>query len=542
MFRVNSSTKQLGFSLFVFALVVVPGLAHVQFTRTASLAVLAGIAVFLSTVSRGDSEPARGRLVCAASLILTGVLIRWEVCVLAAVLSAPVVLFFVTLNRTRSSAVISRTVWFLGVTATACLALWVFDRAYYAHEPEWQRFRRLQVVRAGITDYNRLEYTEHTKPHFDAVNWSQNDLAMMREWFGSLDTEVYGDGKLAYLEANAFSEFRGLDYRTLPQLARVLMADRMLAALGLLVLARAVQTSFSFGRLVMVASVYGLTLVAAWFLVTELRLVPRVSHGIFSVPVLAVMMQPYIKAGRSHLLRREDIGRWAPVALLVPVLIHYAQGRIEASETHLAASQETSQSIERSNLDREDLLVVWGGDFPYNEAVRPLDDGTLRDRVTLLASGWPSSSPLNAKRLREFEIDNAYQAIYSKDNVYLAAFDTRLPRFAQFVCEHYAKELAFEIRNDDPRIYEVTELRRVGPRGAVISVRWRSSATDGSVRRAHEQRFGLRRPVPIDGLTWQYEVTEGADLTGLLLTNEVQRIERYAREDSLAGTSVECVP
>lgn len=538
LLRFNASGRQLVFLLVVFVLLVVPGLSHVQFTRTASLATLAGLSLFLSAVSLTRPQSRVYQLLCAAALIFIGSLIRWQACVLVVMLATPIAAYVTVLREGVSRAALIRAAAFIGATGAVCLAAWSFNQASYAQDAGWERFWRLQRFRTGVTDYRRLDFTPETKTHFDSADWSENDLRMVRDWFGFLDDEVYSDEKLAYLEANAFSEDRVFDYQRLPQLGRLLLADRMLAALGLLVIARLAQTSVDTRNLVMVGAVFGLSLLAAWFVVTDLRLVSRVSHAMFSVPVLAVMTLPYLPGGWWRSASSiERVMRVAPVAVLVPVVLIYGAGRLDASEVRLAASRDTVERIKMLDLEPDDVVVVWGGDLPYEEMVRPLDDGQLED-VTLLATGWPVLSPFTTERIRHLGIDNLYQALYTRDDLYLAAFGMRLPGYARFVCEHYGQELAFDVWNDEPRIYTIDAAdmrsRQVGPRRTEIVIRWKGDVETG-VRQTQEQQFGLGAPTHIDGSTWQYDVTDRSDLTGLVLADTVELMSRQINQATQAN-------
>ena len=311
----------------------------------------------------------------------------------------------------------------------------------------------------------------------------------------------------------------------------------MLAALALLLVCRLAQTSLSSSRLVAISVTYVLVLVASWFLVTELRLVPRLSHGMFSVPVIGVMMLPHIGVRRS---RFEELGRWAPVAALLPVLVIYGHGRVEASERRVVASQQTTETMEGLSLTSDELIVVWGGDFPYQSVVRPLHSATLPSRIRMVPTGWPSSSPIAAAVMAEFQVDNLYKAIYSRENIYLAASERRVPLYSRFVCEHYGKSLGFDVWNEDPRIYKVSERQSYASRdGVIVSIRWSASVSD-EVRRGHERRFGLHPLAAIGDSVWRYEVTDESDLTSLMLADEVYTIERYVDAELGSGVPVEC--
>src|SRR5699024_3272157 len=86
-------------------------------------------------------------------------------------------------------------IWFPAVVTAAtvlCLAVGaqLGNAAYYANDPAWRDFFAFNTARAHFNDFNRIQYSPETRAVFDAVRWSENDHAMIFNFFVD-DENVY---------------------------------------------------------------------------------------------------------------------------------------------------------------------------------------------------------------------------------------------------------------------------------------------------------------------------------------------------------------
>ncbi|MEO2195808.1 MAG: hypothetical protein ABGY72_06920 [bacterium] len=520
--RARQPLERTVVALLVFCLVVLPGLIEIQFTRTSFLAAQSGILLYVSGLSEDATVRGRGRVVFAMTLIVVGFLIRWRASVAAGVLSLPILWFAIRAIEPRELFVaIRKPVLFFGVAATLCLALGLVDRIADAEDAPWSQFRhRIGFMRAVI-DNDRVQYTDTTKPHFDAVGWSENDFEIVKGWFGFLDRDVFSDEQLEYLQANVVQGTRIFNFRRWPEFAGYLTSHPLMWALVLVALWRVLALPADRWTLAMMSSTYGLVLCSAWFLFSDMHLPPRAYYPMFCIPVGAVMIQPHADARRSFNDAKTVVSiRSCLLVVLFAIVAVYLQGSVQTNKRRFASHLETKQILSALPVSPDQLFVVWGGSLPYQDIVTPLGDIRWLDDLRILAAGWPTLTPFTTNRLNEFQITSTYQAIYTHPNVYLVADDDRFERYARFVCEHFGKAVAYDVWNQPLSIYQVTEVplssAATEPR---IHVRWAASVSDGE-RRTHEVDLGLERPVRNNRNTWRYSMRDTSNTTvGRLLAS-----------------------
>jgi hypothetical protein len=83
------------------------------------------------------------------------------------------------------------------------------------------------------------------------------------------------------------------------------------------------------------------------------------------------------------------------------------------------------------------LFVIWGADFPYEEYQLPTQAAPVTSDMQILGLGVGSHEPFVQNRLKSFGIDDLYQAFYTRDDVFLIC-DKRMTKFLrQYIWEHY---------------------------------------------------------------------------------------------------------
>ncbi len=151
----------------------------------------------------------RQRLTAVASAAIVGLtvssLIRFESALLVCLVALPVVL--VHLCRVAKAALnvrqngrgcgdCSRIAGVLpGVLPLGCAVLLIaglrfLNQRCYATTPGWEEFSRYNAARGDFVDYNRVIYSEQTRPAFDRAGWSENDFRMFLLWFAA-DAQIY---------------------------------------------------------------------------------------------------------------------------------------------------------------------------------------------------------------------------------------------------------------------------------------------------------------------------------------------------------------
>ena len=197
-----------GLYLLFNVLVELPQLNRLQFTTTAFLAAQAGIFLWLLAWQRrtmkGDAAVV-WPLSAAVCLLFVGGIIRWESLALAVLVAVPLIMLFP--HESWRSAILPCGIAVAVAGALVVTAL-AYDRWTYEQDPIWRRFRQLNQIRGKFHDSRWTSYTPETAHVFSQVGWSENDHAMMANWFSD-DPVLYSEANLVKIvEAYPWSSAR----------------------------------------------------------------------------------------------------------------------------------------------------------------------------------------------------------------------------------------------------------------------------------------------------------------------------------------------
>jgi hypothetical protein len=83
------------------------------------------------------------------------------------------------------------------------------------------------------------------------------------------------------------------------------------------------------------------------------------------------------------------------------------------------------------------LFVIWGAAFPYDEYQLPTQAAPVTSNMQILGLGVGNHEPFVQNRLKSFGIDNLYQAFYTRDDVFLICNEPKKRLLIQYIWEHY---------------------------------------------------------------------------------------------------------
>ena len=176
----------LGAFLAVFVFFELRFLLYLQFTTTAFVAAQSGL---LLIVFGGTATKKALKITAGVCLVVLGGLIREHSMYMATLLAVPPFLY--TLFRTRSL----RVPIFAAVAVAVSIGASAFDDWYYTQNEGWREYSDYNKVLSSLHVGPKIPYDETTKPVFDSIGWSENDLDLFMAWFPA-DPEVYSKGKL----------------------------------------------------------------------------------------------------------------------------------------------------------------------------------------------------------------------------------------------------------------------------------------------------------------------------------------------------------
>jgi hypothetical protein len=449
-----------GLYLLYFGLVELPLLNRFQFTTTAFLAAQAGIFLWLLAWQRCTSQKDAtiiGPLCAAIVLMFVGGIIRLESLEMAVLVAIPVAILF--LNKSWRQPILS-----CGIAMAAAAALVVaavsYDHWVYEQDPSWRGFRELNQIRGKFHDVRWTSYTPETAPIFSKVGWSENDHAMIANWFSD-DPVLYSRENLSTIvDAYPWSSAR----RTAEvwwQAFRTIAQNRAVMSLLLVLPFVLTQVRVRSAQWAIVGSV--LAALALLGLVTWSQKVPpeRVYLPLLSFPLSVALLSfawPNEKTspGRAW-TSTEGKGkfRWLPISwqgrslqtqvvvgLLVVAIVIGVDRQVRQS-VRVGRSRVALESfLADARAANQKLYVSWEAALPY-ELSSPFDNLSSWSGIRLLSLAWSQRTPWAEEIKRQFGITNLARALCERYDIVLVSTPLHRSLFTTFAREHFNADIAF---------------------------------------------------------------------------------------------------
>jgi hypothetical protein len=415
-----------------------------NFTLTATAAATAAVVVWADAISRGRRLSA-GRLLAIWVLALVAALARFHAMVMIFLLGLPaMVILLAGLRESRVAGAGAR--WrrlagpALGLLIPAVLAwiVFLYNQQAYRSAPGWEDFYEFNLLRAHFTDYQRAGDSPTGETIFDAVGWSQNDLAMLQEWFFA-DHALYNIDTMRRVVAAS----PGPDLSVTTWAALSLLAQESTR----LFLAAALLPIFFVCRPKSTQAILTVTVLWAGILVFLILFYFRHCPPWITAPLFGfvVALSLALSWDTRH---SQSIGQplfWIRFGWGLVVLCLLVESGLKL-RAESALTRDMHQSLRRAirTLDPRpnQLYVVWGWGmtFPFELLLSEDDFAALKD-FKMLGTGFCAQTPLESERLREFGISDIHRALFTQEDVYLISTPELNKLFIRFVAEHYGVEL-----------------------------------------------------------------------------------------------------
>ncbi len=429
LLRVNPSPRQAAVAALFLGVGVLPCLAEVQFTKTAFLASLAGLLVFLAPL-RGAGPLPRAATAAAAALVVLGALVRFDSFLLACMMVAPPAVAAAWLAPARAL----RAAVPLTATAALAVALQVFNQSYYARDEGWRDFYAYNALRARFTDYDRYDYTPAGSAGFAAVGWDAVDLEMLKNWFFA-DPDRYSLAKLEQVTAavptapptlRQAADFAMSQLVESPGLLRLVLAGFCVALL----------TGEGWRRFAMPVLSYGLAFGLMVALGVSYWLPARVAFPILCGALAAAALRPAadVAAPATYAGRAAGV---CGAALAAALVLWSAIGLAESNRERLRQHQATVDVLRKLHPQSGTLYVVWREILPFENLVTPFNVPAVLHDFRCVSLGFLLPTPITRERLREFGIDDLYTAICERPDVNLITSPHFIGLFEKYVRHHY---------------------------------------------------------------------------------------------------------
>jgi hypothetical protein len=408
-----------------------------HFTMTAAAAAIGAAVLWIDQLTRG--RPLRGsRLAWFLALITLSSLVRWQSCGLIMIAAFPAILLeSMPLLKSHGRFYWLSTLFVpLALAALAGGGVKELNDWIYRADPGWAEFEEFNKVRAEFTDFERAPYGWTTVPALHAAGLTYNDYKMLRSWAFE-DSERFTLPVLRKLVQElplaTSSPWEALRRRWVEGTfdpAAHLIVGALVVSLVLAEGSRRRRLTLTLITVIIVSLAVG-------------RIFHRFPHSV-SEP-LAALVPALGTAGITVPRRSLRAGRLAYIlgfALLGVLLVRTWSATISRSRSAQSMSDRLVEAMHDLRPSPDELYVDWGGCFPYELLLGSQQIRELAP-MRILALGCANQTPINKERLREFHIDNLFQAIFERKNIRVVGYGDTIPQIARYADEHYGKSLRF---------------------------------------------------------------------------------------------------
>ena len=440
--RLNPRLSAVGLWLVTFVLFYLRVIVSPQFTICAGYLAIAGTLLLFATTVKPYATT-KGNLsaltIASALLIVAGLIrIRMQSLLLVLLLMSPLCGYALV---SHFAGTLRRLVPALCCVLLISALLQWRHQVYYKHSSGWEQFYRYNNVRADFIDRHKIVWNERTEPFFRQIGWSQNDLAMLESWF-YVDKRVYSLQNLLFISQNtSLSPWLEVEWRKqLFDLGKPFLSYAGIAtsALFILLLIKGIGITrwFSFLAVLWYSGVFfGINLIER-HLPYHVWLV--MLFALYTMQ-LTLWCQASEKQGRRSV--NERLTSRIAFALVAVLYVICCGGQIKAV-SELSAFQRNLQKRFRDDMARlqprdNQLFVIWGVYFPYEEYQLPTQAAPVTRNMQILQLGVGNQEPFVQNRLKSFGIDDLYQAFYTRDDVFLICDKQMTKLLCQYIWEHY---------------------------------------------------------------------------------------------------------
>lgn len=421
-------------------------LTVLQFTPTAFIAGMGGVILFftyLETKGVGFYLAITGSIIL---LIISG-LIRINAFYLVIGLSAVI---FILKFLEKPSLVIPIFLVIILILVGLCSQ---FDKNYYQRNEDWGSYLEYNKLRGKIHGYSYFAYNDTTKSVYNDVGWSKNDVDMFKSWFFS-DLEVYSKEKLEYVVSNIKVE-RGIKeiFTTLKD-----------SFTNLYVIAKWFTGYFLIITILVIGrnrNKYFFSVLFTAFLISiYLSYFGWIPHRVFFPIIFFVNMIAafFICTGNNipfKKLTSNIIIRITALIICITLAAFIFTLTSNITKINKVRHQEFESAIEK--IADEDKIYVYWGDTGLCDKTILFSIPQKKDKLNIIQMGWMTYSPHYYQILEKFSIDNIYEAIVKRDDIFIICPENKLELFYKFMAEHYNKSVT-AIVEDRIESYEDYEI------------------------------------------------------------------------------------
>ncbi len=419
------------------ALLEVSFITELQWTTVATSAAIGAFLLFAAILKKGKTRHFNRALGLVFVLCVISILVRPDSFLLIAVAGLPGFIYWA--KKIGRSFYRRDIILFSILTAVVSLGLVAFDDYCYFQDDAWRNSLDIFKQHNELFDFRDPVYTPQTRPFFDSIGWSANDLALFKyDYF--MDPGTYSLEKLRLLNDH-FPQF-GFDKSDQDTFAKMFADIRFQTALlfigSTLFLLQAEAFHFILLDILWTAV---LLCFCHWYLKLPSRIF---LPCLFLLGNLSVFLVPKGQKNlKDPLDRAFDKLKFIPMilvfffacrALSIAGLVHLRQDRLE---------QDFRASVKALDPQDDQIFVTWGGSFPYAKNGAFDGDGFLK-HFHAVSLDWFQRSPTTQDMMIQYGLRNVFKDLVDNPKAFLICDPEELNLYRSYMNEKFGEKVLFQ--------------------------------------------------------------------------------------------------
>ncbi len=448
-----------GFKVLFFLLgatAVVPFFIEaIQWTVTAALAATGAI-LLLAAHWKTEAHLKPPAAVLVFFLLTFSIMIRFPAFCLIAFLAVPLVLELLWKNEI-TPARRSLLIW-AGFSVTISLTGAAFSYFYYQRDSQWAEFGRFFDQHFELHETRNPVYDSQTKPVFDSISWTQNDLALFQNWY-FLDESSYNVEKLQKLN-DYFPKF-GINKPSDTSLGEKFSDPiaRNLVVFFIVALFFAPRKSRWF-----LGMAGGWILIVLFLVMTWEKLPDRVYQpALFFMAVQGV----FYAVPKWHALEGESgrgflnpLATWVLGAVLVCATVSCGYADFTFNRFWSYNEDLLRQTLPTFQPKDDELYVVWDSAFPY-KLFNAFGDFSFFEHFHILPLTWFQRTPHARVMMERFGVKNLFRDLVDNPKLFLICWPYDVKFYTTYMMEKYGMKTEVEPILTNP-FFQVSRVRSAG--------------------------------------------------------------------------------
>ena len=402
----NQILSHLFFAVF-FLIFGLYNFQNINFTLTSCLAFQGGFFLLLELAENPVHPNRKTFLGLGAFCLFLSFICRPESFLISAFVALPCLL--ITYQRSSCRTVIRRFVLGLAVLLSFFLLV---DHLYYSATPEWKKYGDTVPITRDLRDIYPLPYNQTTKPFFEEVGWSLNDLALLKSWY-FWDEDIYSLENFRKLRSH-FSPIKSV-VEVLNSFQHFETNHTFLGLMGCFLFALPFfRRRFLKDLLINFLWCCGFLL----FLALWLKLPERIYFPTLAFLVL-ISFRQCLQENRIPLSPADSDKRFLFLAVLlvlfIPASLYQAHRSDQYKRYWKSALKNSVASLQPKD---NQLFIVWDSQYPF-EYIGAFDDFSQYRNFHMLSFAGYQKAPLTKHMMSHFNLTHPLLDLVDNPSVFL---------------------------------------------------------------------------------------------------------------------------